>query len=287
MDLDVHQLELRRHQIDDELAANAREWHAQVTEIERVARRSGGKTEGLPRKPTSILDDLKRGHILLLDKSEWLALSEILRVLRGRIAELATAPIPQVSIVAESLNQELQQLNDQLSTINAERVSLYATKQLKDADITSLQRRIKTLSEDLQKNQDVQKLQRYSGATASLTPDHCPTCEQSLIDTLLTQETLTAVMPIEDNIEYLRSQLRMFENILSREEEAISSLSLSIISTDKQLAKSTRESAPYGRIWYHRMLRRLPRLWRTGYAYRTAYAKSKRPSPLLKRPLNN
>jgi hypothetical protein len=39
-----------------------------------------------------------------------------------------------------------------------------------------------------------------------------------LVDALISQEVLEAVMPIEDNIEYVRSQLKMFEDILQREQ---------------------------------------------------------------------
>jgi hypothetical protein len=38
------------------------------------------------------------------------------------------------------------------------------------------------------------------------------------VDALLSQEVLEAVMPIDDNIEYIRSQLRMFADILAREQ---------------------------------------------------------------------
>jgi cell division protein ZapA (FtsZ GTPase activity inhibitor) len=242
MDLDVHRLELQRQQLEDDLTANAREWRSHLNEIEKIARRSGGRTEGLPPKPTAILDDLNRAHVRLAEKSDWVPINEMLTLLRGRVADLTATNIPQVGTIAENLNQQLQQLNEQVDKVNAERVALYTAKQLKDVDITSLSRRIKSLAEDLQKNQDVQKLQRYSGAVANLTPDHCPTCEQSLIDILLTQDTLTAVMPIEDNIEYLRSQLKMFEDILAREEGALNSINLSIARTDRELGEI------YGRI---------------------------------------
>lgn len=242
MDLDVYRLELRRQQIDDGLAANAREWRSHLNEIEKIARRSGGKIEGLPPKQTTIVDDMNRAHVLLIEKGDWVPLKDLSTLLRTRVTEVKATAIPQVGFAAEDLNQQLQQLNEQLDAINARRVDVYTTKQLKDADITSLSRRIKSLEEDLQKNQDVQKLQRYSGAVANLTPDHCPTCEQSLIDTLLTQDALTAVMPIEDNIEYLRSQLRMFQDILSREEETLNSLNLNIAQADRELADV------YGRI---------------------------------------
>jgi hypothetical protein len=243
MDLDVHRLELQRQKIADRLAATAREWRICSDEIERVARRSGGRTEALPNNQTTITNELNGAHVVVADKAaEWIPLKGMLTVLRGRLAELATKTVPEVGVVANDLVLQLQELNQQVETTNAKRVSVHSAKELKDADIASLKRRIVSLTEDLQKNQDVQKLQRYSGAVADLTPDHCPTCEQSLIDTLLTQDALAAVMPIEDNIEYLRSQLRMFEDILSREEEALRSLDQTVAQTEKDLTEL------YGRI---------------------------------------
>ena len=115
------------------------------------------------------------------------------------------------------------------------RIEVYKAKQLKEADVASLERRIKSLADDLQKNQDVQKLQRYSGSVGALTPDRCPTCEQTLIDSLLSQEVLTAVMPIEDNIEYIRSQLKMFQDILKREKEERKKLELRAMQADREL----------------------------------------------------
>ncbi len=97
-------------------------------------------------------------------------------------------------------------MTQRVDDLNAERIRLHGLQQLKLADLQSLRRRIASLDEDLQKNLDVQRLQRYSGVTAALTPDRCPTCEQALADTLLAQEALSVIMPVSDNIEYIRSQ---------------------------------------------------------------------------------
>jgi predicted nucleic acid-binding Zn-ribbon protein len=167
-----------------------------------------------------------------LDSAKW---NGLIAQLREKVAGLTGVAIPDVGAAAEKLTEELKELNRKAEAINAVRLSAYDIKQIKDADIGSLRRRIKSLEEDLQKNQDVLKLQRYSGATASLTPDRCPTCEQSLMDILLTQDALASVMPIEDNIEYLRSELRMFRDILAREETALSSLNQSLASADRDL----------------------------------------------------
>lgn len=138
--------------------------------------------------------------------------------LRTSIVDLAARAVPVVEEQSEEVAQKLQQVTLDVDQLNAERIRLHGIQQLKLADMQSLQRRISALDDDLVKNLDVQRLQRYSGVTAALTPDRCPTCEQALVDTLLSQEALSAVMPVSDNIEYIRSQKKMFEDILAREQ---------------------------------------------------------------------
>jgi hypothetical protein len=138
MDLDVHRLELLRQQLADKLAANAREWRSRLDEIERIARRSGGRTDGLPDKQTTISDDLNRAHVLLAEGAHWMPLEEVLTLLRTRLAGLTAINVPVVGFVADDLVRELQRLNQQVEVVNTRRVSVYSTKQLKDADIVSL-----------------------------------------------------------------------------------------------------------------------------------------------------
>lgn len=237
MDLDVYRLELRRQQLTDQLTTNAQEWRACLEEAERSTRRAGGRIEALPPKQTSIPDELAQAHVLIAENTEWLQLGLLMSRLRARALALSNDSIPDVGNSAKGLAEELSQASQRADDLNTTRLSAYSAKLLKDADISSLGRRIKSLEEDLQKNLDVQKLQRFSGSAADMTPDRCPTCEQALIDTLLRQEALSAVMPIEDNIEYLRSELRMFKDILAREQEAITVLNRNIEASDKELTE--------------------------------------------------
>lgn len=235
MDLDIHKLELERQRLQERVDQNARDWRNLWDEVDRYARRNGGKTEALPQRPTTVSDDLSKAHILIAEKATWISLKEVLAQLRRRLAELNEVPVPAVGASLDHLVRELEALGKQVEDLNRKRIEVYKVKQLKDADIGSLKRRIRSLADDMQKNQDVQKLQRYSGSSGSLTPDHCPTCEQSLSDSLMSQQVLTAVMPIEDNIEYIRSQMKMFEDILGRELEEMSKIEISTAQTDREL----------------------------------------------------
>lgn len=235
MDLDIHKLELARQRLKERLDLNARDWQNLWEEMDRYARRSGGKTEALPQRPTTVPDELTRGYVLIADQASWVSLKDLLAQLRRRVAELNEMPVPAVGASVDHLVRELETLEKKVEDVNRGRIEAYKTRQLKEADIGSLERRVQSLADDMQKNQDVQKLQRYAGSAGSLTPDHCPTCEQSLADSLMSQQVLTAVMPIEDNIEYIRSQMKMFEDILGREREEMSKIEIRAAQSDREL----------------------------------------------------
>lgn len=177
MDLDVPRLELRRQQVIEDLAANARDWRLRSDEIERIVRRGGGKVEGLSPKPPAIALDLDRLRLFVANSEKWESLNDLLVRFRTHAANLQATPVPEVGATADSLHAQLEELTRRAETLNSARLRSFSSKQIKDADVASLQRRIKSLEEDLQKNQDVQKLQRFSGSIADLTPERCPmTC---------------------------------------------------------------------------------------------------------------
>ena len=235
MALDIHQLELERQRLQERLDENAADWRHLCEEMERYARRSGGRTEALPQRPTTVPDHLSRAYVLIADKASWVPLKDLLGQLRRRVGELNEMPIPEVGASIDHLVKELETLEKDVESSNRGRIEAYKARQLKVADIGSLESRIQSLADDMQKNQDVQKLQRYAGSAGCLTPDYCPTCEQSLVDSLMSQQVLTAVMPIEDNIEYIRSQMKMFEDILGREREEMSKIETRAAQSDREL----------------------------------------------------
>ncbi len=235
MDLDTHALELQRQRLQESLDANSRDWLRALEEIERFARRSGGRAEGLPQRPTSMSDELTTGYIAIASGESWIPLRDLLVQLQRRVVELNAIPVPEIGPSVDGITQELAQLERMVEVANQSRIEAFNARQLKLADIASLERRVQMLNDDLHKNQDVQKLQRYSGSAGSLTPEHCPTCEQDLDDSLMSQRVLTAVMPIADNIEYIRSQMKMFQDILARERDEISKMEARAMKTTREL----------------------------------------------------
>ena len=242
LNLDVHKLELERQRLKEGLESNTRSWAIVIEDMDRLARRAGGALDGLPASPTEDSEILERWALKLLEGDEWIRVDRLLTSLRARTVQLAGATVLTVGAAAEALTATLEALGRELDASNRRRIDIHKTQQLKAADVASLRWRVAALKEDLQKNQDVQKLQRFAGSAGSLTPERCPTCEQGLVDALLSQEVLEAVMPIGDNIEYIRSQLKMFEDILTREQAEQRRLD------DTSAIAASKVSDLYGRI---------------------------------------
>lgn len=217
MNLDVYKLEVQRERLAEKFISNAKDWAIAFEELNRFLLRNGGRIAGLSDKPVADPSSLDSAHVQIAEGTEWLSLSTVVSALRVHAQSLSSLAIPNVEDQSEEVIARLDSLVRRVDELNVTRVSTRSIQQLKSADMLSLERRIETLSSDLAKNLDVQRLQRYSGTGANLVLHRCPTCEQELVDTLLSQEAMSSVMPIADNIEYIRSQKKMFEDILGRE----------------------------------------------------------------------
>ncbi|MBX4957342.1 hypothetical protein HJB53_04785 [Rhizobium lentis] len=217
--LEAYNIERKREQLNQRLNALTGKWELRWLDLSQHLARAGSRIEAVSQKPTADTDSLASGFISVATTAGWVSLDDHIKALKTVLSELSETAVPTIADNVPEIEAKLADVTAQAEGLNIQRLSIHGISQLKTADVDALQRRIQSLKEDLAKNQDVQKLQRFSGVQWSLTPDRCPTCEQALQDTLLSQNALAAIMPIEDNITYIKSELRMFEDILQRENE--------------------------------------------------------------------
>ena len=235
MGLATHELELKRQKLDMDIAASNSAWAGKRTEIVSVATLANARVQGIPSAPTVSTADIESAFLQATSEGEWRPLEEIMSALRQRVADLRSAEIPDVEDVADAAAEELGQVMELAAQQNANRNALFRARQAEIVQRVSVQQRIAALEEDLQKNQDAQKLRNFgSKLTEAFAADHCPTCSQPIQDTLLAQQASAAVMPVEDNIEYIKSQRAIFQRLNAQVEAAISSL-------DRRLAAATVE----------------------------------------------
>jgi len=213
--LDTHEVELQRQQIDIDTNELRLAWSAKTQELAAAARPLNARVSGLPALPVISIDDLGAMSLEVRHNGVWVTLASVLQDLHATVSRLQDTPVPTVEEVGPEAAAALERSTVAVDDLNARRVALLRRYRTESSQVSAADRRIETLEEDLQKNLDVLKLRKL-GSTLTATAfsvEHCPTCDQPIRDSLLPQSEVGDVMPIEDNVEYIRTQLSMFKQV--------------------------------------------------------------------------
>lgn len=220
--LETHDLELKKQQLELDLRSSKTAWTAKRDEMMSTAGLVNARVEGISPTPTISAEEIERSFLLVPNDDGWQSLEEKASALRLRIDEIASVATPTVKENAPREVAELEKLTEILGEKNAYRDSLFRVRQTETAQRHSTEHRISVLREDLQKNTDAQKLKELgSTVTETFISEHCPTCDQPITDTLLVQRVSSKVMPVEDNIQYIKAQLNIFQQLKEQSARAI------------------------------------------------------------------
>ena len=240
MDLDTHENELRRQDIELRAASARTEWTKTIDAIGALASASGLRVAALPGAPAAMEADVRNAYLEVSEAGGWRRLANRVTELAADLAVLEEQSIPAVETVAEGAAAEADQLASEIQMINAERTTIFRARQTELVQQASTVQRVIQLEEDLKKNKDALKLQKFGSMIArELDPNHCPTCEQSIDDALLPQGTLDTVMSLEDNIEYIDAQRKAFKRLTDRSVAIIRDFDLDLVTTGEDLRKQT------------------------------------------------
>lgn len=242
MNFDTHEMELRRQDLELRMSAAKTDWAKSVDGIVALATASGFRAARLPMTPTVLGSDVENAYLEYQKNGEWLRLQTRIVALAEQLETLANESIPKVEGVVEGAAAEAEALNAEIMSLNTERSTIFRDRQAELVQQASTAQRVAQLEEDLQKNKDALKLQNFGSTLGrELDPNHCPTCEQAIDQSLLPQGTLDSVMSIEDNIEYLSAQRKVFKRLADRSVAMIRELDLELVSTGEDVrSKSAR-----------------------------------------------
>lgn len=240
--LDTHALELRRQELELRLNIQRTQWFATVEEVKSLALTQGLRVQQMADQLTTLLDDVRAAHLQIAIDGEWRSLDAYLSRLQEELEAFDTVRIPEVEELASEAAAEADRLTIEIQGLNKERNDIFRGRQSEVVQRQSTLSRIEQIEEDLKKNQDARKLRRF-GSTGGhdLSPQHCPTCEQPVMDALLPQGSLESLMSLEDNIEFLTAQRSIFRRLVNRSDVVVRELDLELLSTaDDVRQKQTR-----------------------------------------------
>lgn len=240
--LETHALELRKQELELQLGIARTRWSATIDEIRSLTGAQGLRVQQLSQAPTTMQAEIQAAYLQAGHGDEWRNLDALLAELQERLEAFDTVAIPNAEGVAVVAAAEVDRVTLEIQEINRERNDIFRGRQAELVQRQSTMTRIAQIDEDLKKNQDALKLQNYgSKASVDLSPHHCPTCEQPLMDALLPQGTIEPLMSLDDNIEFLSAQRAIFKRLVGRSDVVIKELDLDLLSTgDDVRQKSAR-----------------------------------------------
>lgn len=205
--LDAYELLMLKQHLRERAAKVNAEWKEVVGKCEGLAASVDGLLNAAPVDPVAEWPPISLPNILLPKAKEWLSLRDILIEDKKEIARLTEEEIPKVEQI---LDQAKAELLDHETTLSE--TQLIASNVLEEIDdeesnLERLRERLEALEEDLGRYKDVMRLRELGSKNGlMLVSECCPTCHQSIPDSLLPRDLKNLPMSIDENIRYLEEQ---------------------------------------------------------------------------------
>ena len=247
LELDAHNVAITRRRLEQQAAELRRRWSDALSRFQTEAGRLGATLEAIPDQPVATWPPAVAPRVSVADGKGWRSLKETLTSTRAALAAARAEDVPTSGQVADELTVQLREFEHQLSSVLTAGEELLAEREARDAELAAVDRRIAALEEDLVRNRDAKTLQTLgSTQTLQLSEERCPTCHQSVAGLLLGtshNHDEAPVMSLDENIEYIRSQLESFRRVrqdIARAQEVAERRLVGIQGTAAELRRAIR-----------------------------------------------
>ncbi|MDX2504175.1 MAG: hypothetical protein QNL62_06840 [Gammaproteobacteria bacterium] len=230
LDLDSFEIHGKRQEINDKLRDIEKKWEVLFSGLSDLSTEAGGLLSNTPERPVANQDSFDLSSIILVDgDNKQKTISEEISVLRHQLMQLQEKEIPTINQAADQIQKELDTRQDELSNLEILQTKAYEDNSNAASYISSIQERIRSLTEDRRKYKDVKRLISLGSKNNLVTQeDICPTCHQGLSGSLIEGENIDDIYDIDENIQHIESQIEMLKSVLkgekTRQEQCSSNL---------------------------------------------------------------
>lgn len=235
LNFDVFEIAAKRQEVQNQLRDINDQWTNLTSQISSVAKKGGGEIIGLPLMPEILTTELKP-FLRFTRGDQSLTQSQLLSQLKEELEKtILDLHIP--------INGNLSKTEEQLEKLKISNEKYEILYEALSAEVSQDRERLRqytsqldNVKEDLRKNKDAEKLQKIGLAdNIATTRGICPTCNQSINDTLLNDHIHILPMRIDENIKYLQAQHKMIEAFIHNLKHEIISKDIKISSLDEAI----------------------------------------------------
>jgi hypothetical protein len=210
--LDAQEIATQKIVLRQQVASIKASWAAKVGECDRLVNAINAIADNLPKQPVSIWPPSPQPRILISQNDEWIDINQVLLGLEERLQSLESQEVPRADQVAEFAQRQLEEKQEQL--LNVETVIKLKFEEVERQMIhgEEIQSRISSLQEERLKNRDLKKLSNLGSVQELKTHlGECPTCHQSISDSLISIQEVNRPMTIDQNVDFIQEQLKIFD----------------------------------------------------------------------------
>lgn len=212
LDLDAHRNTVRRAALEQRKSVVRRSWTSLSNKIGTIAQAVGGEIQGLPAEPTAIWPPEVEPVVLFERSGKPISLENLIKLELASLREIEREKIPRVEADAKRLNKLLLERSDELLALSLAISDLKEEIGADKSDLQALRRRLEALKEDIVRHKDIKRLKKMGSVESfSISSGSCPTCQQEVEDTLLSQREKYHPISVEENIAFLEAQKRTFK----------------------------------------------------------------------------
>ena len=224
LNLDVLENQKKKLELNFKKKVLEQQWENKYFELHNLLKGELFEVQGLNINPFIIKPE-DQIYIRRLTEDGYKNIDEYLSDLSNSLKELQDSPVPTTEEISRKITEQAEKISRKLSSENL-------TKQEIENSIEVLKRELKEYKRDyaetikeLDNYQAYKKVKNFAGdENLSLTYENCPTCNQTVKDTLLPQEINQDYMRLDENIEHLKAQKQMYSTFIAGQEDHLINL---------------------------------------------------------------
>ena len=199
------------------------------------------RISGLPTKPNASFAASGAVEVEVFHEGAWITLADARRKLNDLATRLREKETKSVEAVSPELEARLSELIKMQERYDSLLLTLRNEYQTTLSEHRSVEARLSGLAADLQKNKDAEKLQKLGSELGRIVDlEQCPTCHQAVKGDLL-PPSATPTMTINENIAFIRDQIRLYESLHEETEYRLKYIQTRYSGLDDQIREVRRE----------------------------------------------
>jgi hypothetical protein len=210
--LDTYANSIARQRLKEEQGRIKAEWQSTLAALSSAARAINGVVNGVPGEPGSVWPPQPAPQMVVPNGDRWIVARQALQGARTALQELRAKPAEATEVRIEQLQTELRAAEQALRRDEYVLDEYLSEMEQQREALENVDRRLAAIDQDLRRNKDTKRLREFGSVLPlHVTQGECPTCQQPLQDSLLTQALEAAPMSLDDNIAFIESQKATFQ----------------------------------------------------------------------------